>query len=112
MEILFRVDASKEIGTGHVMRCLTLADALRERGCNSSFVTRMHEGNLCQLIEERGYHVFKLPVIHYTCSELAHSHWLGATITEDIEAIKPILESRQYDWLIVDHYALDERWEK
>lgn len=41
----------------------------------------------------------------------AHSHWLGATQEQDAETCAMILAELQPDWLIVDHYALDARWE-
>jgi len=42
----------------------------------------------------------------------AHSHWLGATQAQDAGACAPILARQRPDWLIVDHYALDARWER
>ena len=45
MEIVFRVDASSQIGTGHVARCLTLAELLQKNGANCRFICREHEGN-------------------------------------------------------------------
>src|SRR5690606_2585434 len=41
-----------------------------------------------------------------------HSHWLGATQTQDAAGCVPILAKLNPDWLIVDHYALDARWER
>ena len=39
-KLLIRADASVQIGTGHIMRCLTLADELRGRGAEATFVCR------------------------------------------------------------------------
>jgi spore coat polysaccharide biosynthesis predicted glycosyltransferase SpsG len=50
MNIVFRTDSSLEIGTGHVMRYLTLAEALRDRGENCRFICREHPGNILGLI--------------------------------------------------------------
>lgn len=117
MRVLFRADASLQIGTGHVMRCLTLADALRADGSEISFICRQLEGDLIEFISAKGYQVFTLPSgnqanIAYTDLDgLAHSHWLGGTQEEDFQACKLPLQQYQPDWLIVDHYALDHKWE-
>jgi len=123
MKIAFRVDASLQIGTGHVMRCLTLADELAAQGAECLFICRDHQGNLIQLIRNKGYHTHSLPVLPSVGASLlaikaasdgvspAHSHWLGATQVEDAAACTEILAEVNYDWLIVDHYALDSRWE-
>jgi UDP-2,4-diacetamido-2,4,6-trideoxy-beta-L-altropyranose hydrolase len=51
VKVAFRADASLAIGTGHVMRCLTLADALRVRGVLSVFLSRYHVGHLQQVFK-------------------------------------------------------------
>ena len=59
--VVFRADAGLEIGTGHVMRCLTLADALLLEDATSLFVARGHGGYLTPEICERGHRVTALP---------------------------------------------------
>ncbi|MGS1117996.1 UDP-2,4-diacetamido-2,4,6-trideoxy-beta-L-altropyranose hydrolase [Castellaniella sp. UC4442_H9] len=119
MEVAFRADASLQIGTGHVIRCLTLADALRERGANCRFVCRAHDGHLARTIEARGYAVSLLSPVHGLDSvgrqehhTVRHERWLGADWqTDAAQTIAALAGSAPHDWLIVDHYALDERWE-
>ncbi len=60
MVVVFRVDASHTIGTGHVMRCLTLAEELRRCGADCIFVCRGFQGSLIPLIKEMGFMVFRL----------------------------------------------------
>ena len=60
MNALFRVDASLEMGTGHVMRCLTLAETLRQNGVEVEFISREHQGNEIKKIEDSGFKVYKL----------------------------------------------------
>jgi UDP-2,4-diacetamido-2,4,6-trideoxy-beta-L-altropyranose hydrolase len=118
--IAFRADASLEIGSGHVMRCLTLADALQAQGAECLFLCREQPGHLCELIEARGYPIHRLPqeerdtdttITPGAEPELAHAHWLGASWSQDAEACLPLLAELAPAWLVVDHYALDHRWE-
>jgi len=116
MNIAFRTDASVEMGTGHIMRCLTLAGELREKGVKVSFICRLLPGNLCNFIENKNYRVYRLPfeqspLRHYMNTR--HAQWLGVAWETDAEQTKEILEKEEenIDWLVVDHYALDSRWE-
>ena len=131
MKIGFRTDASLQIGHGHVMRCLTLADALRAQGAQCYFISRAHPGHLMDVILQRGYIVKSLatPVLEVSASvdnattyaqneqecnllPSAHFDWLGCTWQIDAQETYLALASQELDWLVVDHYALDQRWEK
>jgi UDP-2,4-diacetamido-2,4,6-trideoxy-beta-L-altropyranose hydrolase len=129
--IVFRVDASILIGTGHVFRCLTLADGLKEKGSECIFVCREHEGNLIELIEEHGYVVYNLDRLEISEngpqssdlkkksvqtntseSELKHSDWLGTSWVIDAAQTYKAIAGINCVFLVVDHYALGRRWEK
>lgn len=115
MDVFFRTDASAIMGYGHVMRCLTLASALRKHGLQSTFVCKQHAGNLSELIEERGFAVVRLPVTETASSALekTHADWLGSSLIEDARLTRAAIEQAgaRPQWLIADHYALDHQWE-
>lgn len=123
MQITFRTDASIEIGTGHVMRCLTLAGAFKEQGARCHFICRKHPGNLIELIKNKGHAVTALTVGNNLEVEngqpLVHAEWLGVSQAEDAKQTLEVMlrDSNengysQPNWLVVDHYALDMRWEQ
>jgi UDP-2,4-diacetamido-2,4,6-trideoxy-beta-L-altropyranose hydrolase len=120
MKVAFRTDASLQIGSGHVMRSLTLADALRAQGAQCHFICRAHPGHLMEVIRQRGYRVHSLSVpvqqaqvaIKNLQPEPVHAAWLGSTWQSDAQETAAILADLQPDWLVLDHYALDQRWEE
>jgi UDP-2,4-diacetamido-2,4,6-trideoxy-beta-L-altropyranose hydrolase len=93
--ILFRVDSSVTLGTGHVMRCLALADWLTEQGNTIFFLCKSLAGNIAQLILDKGYPV----------------QWIDGDDSDGIEVIRSLSTEKKWDWMIVDHYELDYRWE-
>jgi UDP-2,4-diacetamido-2,4,6-trideoxy-beta-L-altropyranose hydrolase len=102
--ICVRADASRSIGSGHVMRCLVLADRLRlATGARIAFLCRELEGNLIAYIRARGYEVGVLP--GEAASPAAEAEWT-------IEWLATRNGRRRPDWLIVDHYGLDWRYEQ
>lgn len=113
MRIAFRTDASAQIGSGHAMRCLTLADALKKRGAQTVFVSRILPPALKQQIGNHGHELLLLEERHAIAGsgDLAHSDWLGVPQEIDAADTRRALGERGLDWIIVDHYALDRRWE-
>lgn len=118
--VCFRADASVRIGSGHVMRCLTLANALRARGAECRFICREHPGHLISQIEAKGFPVIRLPLFAEIPGRpqkpagfphTAHHAWLGNSPEQDAAECARHLASSPVDWLIVDHYALEAAWE-
>lgn len=114
--IVFRADASAQIGSGHVMRCLALADVLRGRGAETTFVCRTLLNPLRQRIEEGGHGLIELPVGRFSGHkdegpQLSHAKWLGVSQAVDAAQFAAAITGSPCDWIVVDHYALDKRWE-
>ena len=88
--VLFRCDGGPDIGIGHVMRCRSLAAAFRERGWASAFA--MSQASAVWFVEDN-------PIV-------VPEGRIGAA------AVKSIMVETNADCLVVDHYALDEGFER
>ncbi|TWT53716.1 UDP-2,4-diacetamido-2,4,6-trideoxy-beta-L-altropyranose hydrolase [Rubripirellula amarantea] len=114
MRVLFRADASLRIGSGHIARCLTLADAITAQGGQADFVCRDHPGHLATWIESRGYEVSLLETetsAHENAAQDSpYASWLAASSIDDARQTINACKSRSYDWTVVDHYAIDSSW--
>jgi UDP-2,4-diacetamido-2,4,6-trideoxy-beta-L-altropyranose hydrolase len=102
MRYLFRVDASTALGSGHVARCASLAQALAAAGHEVGFACRVLPGDLNAWLDSEGFRVHRIPGTPNT----------AITEAMDAEATKTAVPGPQYDWLIVDHYALGLAWER
>lgn len=117
MKVLFRVDSSQEIGTGHISRCLTLAKELRENGHHVEFIVKALVGNITKKIIAENFIVHSIyPETGYLVKnpdiELKHSQWLKSSQKNDAMQCMSILKKTNPHLIIVDHYALDQQWEK
>lgn len=117
MRVAIRADTSLQIGTGHIMRCLTLADELRGRGAEVRFICREHPGHLVPLLRDAGYPTAVLPASAsagsiQNAARDDYAAWLGVGQSEDAAQTLEALGDFMPDWLVVDHYGLDATWER
>lgn len=111
--VAFRVDAAIGIGLGHVMRCLTLAEALRRRGAQVVFICRPMPGDALDWLKLHGMPVIELPPssgLEFVADD--YVTWLGVPLAEEIAQSRAALAAiGRVDLMVVDHYGLDTRWE-
>jgi UDP-2,4-diacetamido-2,4,6-trideoxy-beta-L-altropyranose hydrolase len=104
------------------MRCLALAAKLITAGAEVCFICRELPGNLCATINDSwGFSVYRLPhnpgwapqPARNEPDETTHAVWLEADWQDDAGQTALAISSqlKGADWLVVDHYALDARWE-
>ena len=122
--IVIRTDASFSIGSGHVIRCRTLARALRLRGASITFVCRRQRGDLIELLAQE----FRVLVL-LECPPLSpepqkatalsgralYAEWLGCTQEQDSKECLAALADAQLPppaWLVLDHYGLAAPWQQ
>lgn len=96
------------------MRCLTLAETLKQHGAQVLFISRELPAHLRDMLEEKcmEFSLLGREVTADCADDLAHSHWLDVSQAQDAQATINVLADQSWDWLIVDHYALDIRWER
>lgn len=103
MTFAFRVDSSTRIGTGHLVRCLTLAKNLRSCGEESVFLCQHLEGDMTARVEQAGFKVMFL--------DLGTN---GHDINENRDAIESLrlIHECSASQVVLDHYDLSLEWEK
>jgi Cytidylyltransferase len=113
VKVVIRVDASRQMGTGHLMRCLALADGLAKKAASCLFVCRSIDEFLEREVRRHGHDLRLLPpggADEVTQSDfLPYASWLGAHWADDAEATRRVIASTEADWLITDHYGIDSR---
>ena len=115
MQIVFRVDASAVVGTGHLKRCLALAEALEEAGAEVSLVVRAIDSVAAQVLAHTTWAVKWLsqpepPATTLSADDPPHASWAGVSWQQDARETVDALSTQPPDWLVLDHYAFDARW--
>jgi len=87
--LYIRTDGNAEIGTGHVMRCLSIASAVSKSACECVFITA--DNQMKPLIEEQGFSIICLD-----------SSWNN--LDKEIKQMEDVIIKRNIKNLLVDSY--------
>jgi UDP-2,4-diacetamido-2,4,6-trideoxy-beta-L-altropyranose hydrolase len=112
VNIIIRSDASIHIGSGHIMRCLVLAQKLKTQGHHVSFASRPQPGDLIDFIQNKGFKVYQLITPKQWLepeSSDDYDAWLQVSWQEDAQNF--IHNIKHADLIIVDHYGINAQWE-
>ena len=105
--IFIRVDSGVDIGLGHAMRCLSLAQALKKMNFELCFISKKTGGNISKLFTDKGFRVY---YIQDNNSKLKKREIVKNDATQTAKII--IKHQTKSSWILVDHYDLDFQWEK
>ena len=113
--VSIRVDTSVRIGTGHLKRCLALAEALEEAGAEVSLVVRAIDSVAAQVLAHTTWAVKwlsqpEVPATTPSADDPPHASWAGVSWQQDARETVDALSTQPPDWLVLDHYAFDARW--
>jgi UDP-2,4-diacetamido-2,4,6-trideoxy-beta-L-altropyranose hydrolase len=98
MNLLFRTDASLTMGTGHVMRCIALAQAAQDAGGRAAFALAESTAGIRAKLAEESCDVVPILV------EAGSEHDSGQCIA--------LARQQRADWIIVDGYQFSDAYQR
>jgi len=105
INIVFRVDSSLKIGSGHLIRCLTLANQLSTKGAKILFICSKFDGVMVDLISKYGYQ-YKL-IDHSSEKNISQIN----DATQTVSHVQKFFNDST-SWMIVDHYRINIEWHR
>jgi UDP-2,4-diacetamido-2,4,6-trideoxy-beta-L-altropyranose hydrolase len=116
---VIRADANKEIGIGHVMRCLALAEWLYAKNVSPLLLTKFSNELIVLKIKQFKGKVTYLPdSLSQAGDSYLHSKWLNGSEDDDATLCSAVIEQeikikgKSPLFILIDHYALAAPWEK
>lgn len=95
--LFIRADMNSTIATGHIMRCLSVADAAAKRGIKTVFI--MADTEAVELLNSRGYDYIVLD-----------SKW--DNLETEIYLMEKLIKELEIEKLLIDHYYVTEAYMK
>lgn len=86
---------NEQIATGHIMRCLSIADALRGLGEPVRFI--LADEQAVSLLKQRGYDAIVL-----------HTQW--NCMEEELSVLSQVIRNEHIDKLLIDSYQVTQRY--
>ena len=115
MRAIFRTDASIKIGSGHVQRCLTLANELTKEGIRVEFFCRNLISNMKSFIIAKGFKVNE-SFFELSTKNQSPNNSKTPELDEKLDQLKDVsilksLIKKKISIVIIDHYEIDFKWE-
>ena len=101
-QLIIRADANSEIGTGHIMRCIALAQSWRDHGGKVKFITYCSNDFLINRIVDEGFSLYQLKKSYLDPSEVSSF----IEYTPDVRCKKD-----ENNWIVLDGYQFDSQYQ-
>jgi UDP-2,4-diacetamido-2,4,6-trideoxy-beta-L-altropyranose hydrolase len=109
MNVTIRVDSSLELGTGHAVRCLALAEAIRLQGGRCRFVSARATPWVERAIRAAGHELVGIECPDWAAPSSGLAWSADLQLGDAAATLAAAPDSR---WVVVDHYGLDAIWER
>jgi len=101
MNLYVRADADSKIGTGHIMRCIALAQAWQDQGGEVTFISHCDSEALKERIQSEG---FKFTVLAHASPDPYDLQFTSSTLKSE--------SANQKNWLVLDGYHFTPEYQK